>query len=275
MFSYQCPQAFAGRLGGLLTVLMLLIAPSSQAANYTLTVEPVYAPERAAEVYQPLLDYLQQATGHTFTLVAPRNHHFFWRDIRQNIATDFVFEEAQFVDYRVQRFKFIPIARTVEDSRYSLIALPEVAERGLDGLIGRPVICMPSPSLGFALLADMFTNPVAQPDIRSEAASWRDGVEMIFGDEADAAMVPRYIADLYPNLVEIAQSKTLPGPAISAAASVPEADRIAVRDALLKLHESAAASQVLAELGISGFKAASAADYAGNEAILKGFFGYQ
>lgn len=274
MFSSKCPRFVAGKLSGLLTALMLFALPL-QAANYTLTVEPTYTPERAAEVYQPLLDYLQQTTGHQFTLIAPRNHHFFWRDLRQNIATDFVFEEAQFVDYRVQRFQFVPIARTVEDSRYSLIALPEVAEQGLDGLIGRRVICMPSPSLGFAMLADLFTNPVAQPDIRSEAASWRDGVEMIFGDEADAAMVPRYIADLYPNLVEVAQSRTLPGPAVSASAGVPEADRDAVRDALLKLHESSAASQVLAELGVSGFKATDAAEYAGDEAILKGFFGYQ
>lgn len=274
MFSSKCPRFVAGNLSGLLTALMLFALPL-QAANYTLTVEPTYTPERAAEVYQPLLDYLQQTTGHQFTLIAPRNHHFFWRDLRQNIATDFVFEEAQFVDYRVQRFQFVPIARTVEDSRYSLIALPEVAEQGLGGLIGRRVICMPSPSLGFAMLADLFTNPVAQPDIRSEAASWRDGVEMIFGDEADAAMVPRYIADLYPNLVEVAQSRTLPGPAVSASAGVPEADRDAVRDALLKLHESSAASQVLAELGVSGFKATNAAEYAGDEAILKGFFGYQ
>jgi len=274
MFSSKCPRFVAGKLSGLLTALMLFALPL-QAANYTLTVEPTYTPERAAEVYQPLLDYLQQTTGHQFTLIAPRNHHFFWRDLRQNIATDFVFEEAQFVDYRVQRFQFVPIARTVEDSRYSLIALPEVAEQGLDGLIGRRVICMPSPSLGFAMLADLFTNPVAQPDIRSEAASWRDGVEMIFGDEADAAMVPRYIADLYPNLVEVAQSRTLPGPAVSASAGVPEADRDAARDALLKLHESSAASQVLAELGVSGFKATNAAEYAGDEAILKGFFGYQ
>lgn len=274
MFSSKCPRFVAGKLSGLLTALMLFALPL-QAANYTLTVEPTYTPERAAEVYQPLLDYLQQTTGHQFTLIAPRNHHFFWRDLRQNIATDFVFEEAQFVDYRVQRFQFVPIARTVEDSRYSLIALPEVAEQGLDGLIGRRVICMPSPSLGFAMLADLFTNPVAQPDIRSEAASWRDGVEMIFGDEADAAMVPRYIADLYPNLVEVAQSRTLPGPAVRASAGVPEADRDAVRDALLKLHESSAASQVLAELGVSGFKATNAAEYAGDEAILKGFFGYQ
>jgi hypothetical protein len=253
----------------------MLMSFQTIAANYTFTVEPTYTPERAAEVYQPLLDYLKQSTGHQFTLLAPRNHHFFWRDLRQNIATDFVFEEAQFVDYRVQRYQFVPIARTIEDSRYSLIALPEVAERGLDGLIGRRVVCMPSPSLGFAMLAELFTNPVAQPDIRSEAASWRDGVEMIFGDEADAAMVPRYIADLYPNLVEVAQSKTLPGPAISAASSVPEVDRNAVRDALLKLHESAAASQVLAELGITGFKETDASDYAGDEVILKGFFGYQ
>ena len=42
----------------------------------------------------------------------------------------------------------------------------------------------------------------------SVAASWKDGVEMVFSSETDAAMVPAYIAQTYPNLVPVATSRT-------------------------------------------------------------------
>jgi hypothetical protein len=228
-----------------------------------------------AQIYQPLLDYLGRETGHRFVLSAPRNYQFHWRDLRQNAATDFVFEEAHFTDYRIQRFNFRPLARLAERTSYSLVALPQTAELGTEGLVGKRLITMTSPSLGYALLSEMFINPLAQPDIRSEAASWRDGVEMVFGDEADAAMVPRFIADLYPNLQVISRSRDFPGMAFSASPKVPETIANAVRDALLKLHENPDAYQALVEIGSSRFEPASAADYRGSDEMLKGFFGFQ
>lgn len=134
---------------------------------------------------------------------------------------------------------------------------------------------MPSPSLGFALLAEMFKNPVAQPDIRSEAASWKDGVEMVFAGEADAAMVQTYISDQYPNLVVVQRTRDFPGRALTAAPSVPTEVKQAVKDAMLKLHEDQSVYEVLVELGASKFEPATATEYAGSEQMLKGFFGYE
>ena len=54
----------------------------------------------------------------------------------------------------------------------------------------------------------------------------------------------------------------------------PEAKQ-AVKDALLKLHEDQGAYEVLAELGVTQFIAASGADYDGDEKVLEGFFGYK
>jgi ABC-type phosphate/phosphonate transport system substrate-binding protein len=255
-------------------LLLSVMCPSAQAATFTLGIEPSYPKDQAQEVYKPLLDYLNKTTGHTFTLVVPRNYHFLWRDLRQNKPLDFTFEEAHFVDYRVQRQGFEPLVRTAEPTSYSLLAMPELAEKGLGGLVGQRIACMPSPSLGFALVAEMFKNPVAQPDIRSEAATWRDGVEMVFAGEAEAAMVQTYIADLYPNLVAIQKTRDFPGAAMSAAPGVDPAAKQAVKDALLKLHEDETLLEVLVELGASKFEPTNAAEYAGAEAMLKGFFGY-
>jgi ABC-type phosphate/phosphonate transport system substrate-binding protein len=252
---------------------MLFGAPVA-AANLTLAVEPSYPQEQAEQVYQPLLDYLGRTTGHRFRLVVPRNYHFLWRDLRQNEPVDFAFEEAHFVDYRVTRHGFDPLVRTAEPTRYTLAAQAEQAEEGLDGLVGRRIACMPSPSLGFALLAELYKNPVAQPDIRSEAASWRDGVEMVFAGEAEAAMVQSYITDLYPQLVTIEQSRDFPGRALSAAAGVAPEIREAVKQAMLALHQDPEALEVLTELGTARFVPATRQDYAGSEQMLNGFFGY-
>jgi ABC-type phosphate/phosphonate transport system substrate-binding protein len=258
------------------TALVLCAAfwQTASAAEFKLGIEPSYPRDQAQEIYKPLLDYLQKTTGHTFVLVVPRNYHFLWRDLRQNAPLDFALEEAHFVDYRVKRHGFEPLVRTVEPTNYTLLAQPDLAENGINGLVGRRIACMPSPSLGFALVAEMYKNPVAQPDIRSEAASWRDGVEMVFAGEADAAMVQTYIADAYPNLVAVSKTRDFPGRALSAAQGVDPAVKQAVKDAMLKLHEDADQLNTLNELGTAQFQETTAAEYAGAEQMLSGFFGY-
>lgn len=263
------------RVSGLLAALVAALAgPCAMAAEFTVSVEPSYPPSQAREVYKPLLDYLAQATGHEFTLVAPRNYHLLWRDIRSERSVDFAYEEAHLTDYRAQRQGFEPLARVAQPTSYVLIAEPETAERGAASLVGYPVVSMPSPSLGYALLGEIFRNPVSQPDIQSAAATWRDGVEMIFSDEAEAAMVPAYIAQLYPNLAEVSRSREFPGTAFSAAPSVPAEVKQAVREALLKLHEDPELYSVLGELGVNRFEPATAAEYRGSQRMLRGFFGY-
>jgi ABC-type phosphate/phosphonate transport system substrate-binding protein len=247
----------------------------ARAADYVVSVEPSYPPEQIQEVYKPLAEYLKAATGHNFRIVAVRNYHFYWRDLRQNVKTDFSFAEAHFTEYRMRRYGHVPLARKNEATAYSLLADPEHAERGVDGLVGRRVVTMPSPSLGFALLAELFKNPVSQPEFRSEASSWRDGVEMVFSGDAEAAMVPDYIAQQYPNLVELARSREFLGTTMSASPEVPENVRSVVRDALLRMHEDESAFNVLVEIGASGFEPANPADYRGAEEALRGFFGYQ
>lgn len=258
------------------TVLLLCAAvcQTASGADFKIGIEPSYPREQAMEIYKPLLEYLKKTTGHNFILVVPRNYHFLWRDLRQNAPLDFAFEEAHFVDYRTKRHGFEPLVRTIEPTNYTLLAQPELAEQGLSGLVGRRIACMPSPSLGFALVAEMFKNPVAQPDIRSEAASWRDGVEMVFAGEADAAMVQTYIADTYPNLVAVNKTRDFPGRAVSAAAAVDPAVKQAVKEALLRLHEDPDQLNTLNELGTTQFQETSATEYAGAEQMLSGFFGY-
>ncbi|MBD8525264.1 phosphate/phosphite/phosphonate ABC transporter substrate-binding protein [Pseudomarimonas arenosa] len=261
---------------GLLALGLASATWQARADTYTVTVEPSYPPDQAAEVYQPLFDYLGKETGHTFKILATRNYHFYWRDLRQSRPTDFAFEEAHFTDYRAKRAGFEPLAKKTERAVFVLLVSdPELADAGLNALVGRRIVSMPAPSMGFALAAEMYKNPIAQPEIRSEASTWRDGVEMVFSGDAEAAMVPVHIADQYPNLVEVSRSKDYPGAAFSAGPTVPDEVKAAVKAALLKLSDDPSAFEILAELGATGFVEVAEGEYDGQEKMLAAFFGYR
>lgn len=263
------------KLNHVVAALALSFTFPALAADYTLAVEPNYPPRVAQQVYTPLLEYLSRSTGHNFTLRTATNYHVYWRDLRSNAKTDFAFEEAHFTDYRIDRLGFRPLVRTVEGTKYLLLADAAVAEEGIAGLIGYRVVSMPAPSMGYLLLGELYKNPIAQPEIMSTAKKWTDGVDMVFAQESEAAMVPNYIAQQYPNLVTVSESREFIGRTLSAGGTVPADVRKAVVDAMLKLHEDNALYEVLAELGTTQFVAAKREDYAGNERLLRGVFGYR
>jgi len=256
-------------------VFSMLLAGAAKAADYTVAVEPNYPPARAQEVYKPLLDYLSKATGQRFILKTAGNYHVYWRDMRGGAVTDFAFEEAHFTDYRINRQRFTPLVRVADPTKFVLLVDANNADAGANGLIGRRIASMSAPSLGYLLLGDLYKNPIAQPEIQSVAASWADGVEMVFAGETDAAMVPGYIARTYPNLVSVATSRDFVGRAFSANPKVPADVRKKVADALLRLHKDQTLYDVINELGATQFVPATAADYAGSERLLRGVFGYQ
>lgn len=257
------------------TVLSLLFAGSAAATDYTVTVEPNYPPAQAQQVYAPLLAYLSKATGQRFILKTSGNYHVYWRDMRSGAPTDFAFEEAHFTDYRINRQRFIPLARVADPTKFVLLVDSANADGGANGLIGRRIASMSAPSLGYLLLGELYKNPIAQPEIQSAAASWKDGVEMVFAAETEGAMVPGYIASTYPNLVSVATSRDFVGRAFSASPRVPPDVRTKVTQALLALHKNPALFDVISELGATQFVPATAAEYAGNERLLRGVFGYQ
>jgi hypothetical protein len=261
------------------TVLASLLLAASfsvpaSAANYTVSVEPNYPPDQAREVYQPMLAYLDKATGQHFILKTSANYHVFWRDLRAAVPTDFAFEEAHFTDYRINRQHFTPLVRVADPTKFTLLVDNSMVAGGVNGLIGRRIVSMSAPSLGYLLLGELYKKPIAQPEIQSVAATWKDGVEMVFSGETDGAMVPSYIASTYPNLVPLSESREFMGRALSASPTVPADVRKAVTQAMLVLHKDNSLYDVISELGATQFVPASAAEYAGSERLLRDVFGY-
>jgi hypothetical protein len=261
------------KLSVFLSLVLIGSTGAAQAAEYTFGVEAEYPAAQAAEVYKPLLDYLKKSTGHTFKLKASRNYHAQWRAIMVNEPVDFVYEDAHFADYRMNRQGFLPLARNVENASYLLLA--ETSSSTVDQLIGMPIASMSSPSLGYLLLGENYRNPMQQPEVKSFAATWKDGVEMVFNQEAKAAMAPRFIAELYPNLNVVLRSREIPGRLVLASNKVPADVRKAVSNALLKIHTSNDGFTALNEIGTAQFVLPNRADYVGQERMLRSVFGYK
>ena len=171
------------------------------------------------------------------------------------------------------RFGYTPLVKTADPIAYSLLSNSSEAET-IKSFVARPVSSMPAPSLGYALLLELFPNPIQQPMMVTTAQSWRDTVEIMSSGEADAAMVPKWLQNEYSNLTPVTTSRDFPGAAISVSPKVEASVRQALTTALLKMHEDQKLYEVLAELGITQFIEANAAEYKGSEAMLRDFYGY-
>lgn len=266
------------RLATHLACLFPLLGGSiASAAEYRFTPEPAYTQEAAEEIYKPLLEYLGKATGEKFVLTPPANYSTYWRQIREPDNTDFSYDEAHFADYRIQHSKFIPLVRRLQPTSYTLLASPYFEGETAKDLENSRIATMPAPSMGYALLAEIFPDPVQQPEIKSSAASWRECLDILNSDEADAMIFPTWMLETFgnPSHITVFTSKEMAGPAILASPNVPEDVRNKVRDALLNVDGAPELGELLLELGVTKFVPATAADYEGNQEMLSGFYGYK
>ncbi len=254
-----------------------LIGTSAHAAEYRFTPEPAYTPAAAEEIYKPLLDYLSKATGEKFVLAPAANYASYWRDILKPDQTDFSYDEAQFADYRINHLGFIPLVRRSQGTSYTLLANPDFEGEKPSALLSSRIATMPAPSLGYAVLMQVFSDPVQQPDISSNAASWRDCLDMLNSGEAQAMIFPTWMLETFgnPSMVTLYTSRDFAGSAILASPDVPEDVRNKVRDALLNAEGAPELGELLLELGITKFVSAEPKDYAGEQKMLSGFYGYK
>lgn len=235
-------------------------------------VNPVYPPEQARLVYQPLVDYLNDTTDLDFELVVERNFHRYWINARRNEAPPLVLEDAQMAAWRQSRFDYRPLVTTSNPLTFSLLTSGNFADDSLGDFVGRRVSSLPSPSFGYLVLANWFSNPLQQPRIISTAQSWLDAVEMVFSNEVDAAIAPDNLVSRYPNLYPIETSVEFPGLTLSASAKVPEDVQQLLVEALTTLHDNPDHHAALFELDVDRFVATDPSRYQGLEKWLSTIF---
>lgn len=237
-----------------------------------LLINPVYPPEQARLVYQPLVDYLNDSTGLEITLTVDRNFHRYWLNARRNEAPPLILEDAHMAAWRMVNFDYRPMVAPASPTTFSLLTTGAFADDSLNDFVGRRISSLPSPSLGYLVLADWFDNPLQQPLILSTATSWLDAVEMVFSAEADAAIAPNNLVARYPNLYPVETSPEVPGLTLSASPDLPADVRQALIDAMIALHEDETHHAALFELDIDRFDSVDPESYEGLEDWLSTIF---
>ena len=249
------------------------VSQPSTAMELTLVGQPSFDEYRANLVYSPLVEYLNQVTEHTITLQTPRDFTRYWQDIRAGRTPELVLDDAHIMDYRIRQQGYVPLARVQEPLTFSLLTSGNMADDPLEDFVGRIISTLPAPSLGYVVLSGWYNNPMVQPVVASTAQTWRDGVEIVFAMEADAAMAPSFIAERYPNLYPVDSSEEFPGLTLAASPEVPEEVQAEIREAMLNMASDESAQAVLTELYTEGFVEASAEDYEGYADLLSVLFG--
>jgi len=251
------------------TALDAFVPLGTEPMTLTLKVHPTYPPEQAALVYQPLINYLNSSLPHRIELQTSPDFPRFWMDIRRGNQPDLVLEDAHLIALRMERDGYTPLVKANQPATFSLLTSDVNPDIELADFIARPISTMPAPSLGYLVLASWYENPMQQPLILSNAASWRDAVEIVFSMEADAAIVTHDVAARYVNMGVVQTSREFPFATIAASARVPAEVQEQISEVLLSLHENADHYSALNELEIERFVPASVGEYQGLESWLE------
>lgn len=239
-----------------------------------LMVYPTYAPEQAARVYRPLVEYLSAATPYEINLLTSRNYHSYWLEMRRGETPDLTLDEAHLTAWRMVEQGYTPLVKPAAPVTYSLLTSDAYADGDLSTFVARRVATLPSPALGYVVLVSWYTNPLQQPRILSTAQTSLNAVESIFAQEAEAAMAPNWLAERYPNLYAVRTSQEFPGNTLSIAPDLAPEVGQAITEAMLMLHDDPDHYTALNELNVERFQEADPIEYEGLDQLLSTVFAY-
>ena len=254
-------------------LLLLFVTTLSFGQTVTLAVEAIYPKDQAEFVYEPLKDWLEKKTGYRVNIESADNYYFYWRSAKNN-QPEFTLDASHIAAYRMQENNYVPLARQQEEVSFHLISNFEPADGQSIGefLVGESVVTLPTPNMGSILFDKWFTDLFLQPRKVVTALSWADVLEQVFAQSANAAIIPSYLFDLYPNFLSLQESQPFPGLTFLASPNVDPQVRQSFKDAIISLGSDDESYDILAELNTDGFIEANSEEYEGLAELLKNMY---
>ena len=281
MYEKTIPSVNPYLLGALL-VLTLATGFSAQPASaagdeLVLAVQPILEEEQTRKVFQPLCDYLAQATGRRCRIFTSPNFYAYWDNVRQSTAFNLVLDAAHFTDYRAQKLGFEVLAKIPDTVTYTLITRDSELILDAAELVGKRVATLGIPSIGAARLNGLFPNPSRQPVV-IEVGAAEKGMRLLLDGKVNAAILPTpFVSQQMASGAGVSVVLTtdpIPHIALSTSSSIDASTRTALRNALLSAHTREDGRKMLKLIGFERFDPASLAVYAGQGMILKEYWGY-
>jgi phosphonate transport system substrate-binding protein len=269
-FKGRCARLVAALLAG---GLLGLAASAAGAAPFRLVVQPIQTPQFMSQAWQPLARYLTRQLGEPVQLVTAHNFLTYWETMKRPGSYDLVLDAAHFTAFRMQRMGYEPLVKLPEVVSFSLVTDQDTLILEADELVGKRIATLASPSLGALRLAELFANPIQQPQI-IEVDSSDEAIAQLRSGRAVAAMIPTPLAVANPGLNTVLTTPQVPQMALSAGPSVAPETRARIRDALLNAERTPEGRQMLEALRLQRFEPADPALYRGLERLLEGVWGY-
>ena len=257
----------------LLATLLASFSLTSVADEYSFVVQPILSPQKTVEAFTPLTEYLSEATGHKIRLVTAINFLSYWETMKKKGQYDFILDAAHLTDYRQQRMGYQVLVKRPDVVSYTLVTSDSAEIIEPEELIGKTVATIGSPSLGMLRVNKMFPNPLRQPMI-VEANNSTESIQKVLDGKAVGAIIPTPLVGRYPELVTIVTTEQVPHTAISAAPSVPEEVKLAVRNALISASTTEQGKKMLAAIQFPGFEPTNKKTYKGYAGLLEDMWGY-
>lgn len=243
----------------------------------TLLIQPILGEEQTRKAYQPLAEYLENATGKKCIILTQPNFLSYWNTMRKTGGYDLVLDAAHFTDYRVQKYGFKVLAKVPDTVSYSLVVPEDKLIFDPSELAGKTVATLGPPSIGAARLSAMFPNPMRQPTI-IQVESSEDGMELVVNGKVHAAILPTPLVSQQMarsgGITVVMTTEPIPHIAISAAPGLNGALRDKINATLLAAGKTDAGKKMLKGIGFERFDPATSAIYAGQARILKEYWGY-
>lgn len=253
-------------------VCFLLSWSAVKADELTLAVALGLSPQQAAQAYEPLVNYLAEATGKDIRLETSVNILAHWQLMRRE-AYDIVIDAPAFTAYRVVKMGYTVVAKLPDVLSFTLASHVDFGILDPTELIGRRVASQPSPALGALGLVNLFPDSVRQPHI-VPVDTHVDAAQLAVDKRAVGAMLPTSLVANFPDLVPVYTTDQLPAPGISVSSRVSPELRERIRQALLNAQNSSTGRAMLEALNVPYLEEADNDTYQGIETMLEGVWGY-
>lgn len=253
--------------------LCSVMSVSAQTAALKFAIPPFLPTAELEKSFGPLVQKLSEMTGTPIELEVFPNYLAFWQETRTGSPFDIALDSAPTTDFRVQRQHWRVIAKLSGTVTQSLVTGPNDLVLDPSELINKKIAVQSSPSVSALTLYQLFPNPVQQPQLVFVDSN-RAAADAVKAGKVAAAVIPTPIAAGYPSLNVVTTTAPLPFLAVSVSPSVSPALAKSLQSALIRLGETPAGEALLKQSQLRAFSKATDRDYAGQEKLLEGTFGY-
>lgn len=270
----QRPQWAVLGLLSLLTLATALLYPRTvNAADIRFAVQPILDAEATRKAYQPLADYIAQATGKSVELVTTFDYAEFWLRMQRGNEFNLILDGPFYTDYRIKQQGHVPLVKVPGLVSYSLVTKSGEAILDASELIGKKIATIIPPAPGGLVMQKMFTHPSRQPYIVA-AKSSEQALEMLVKGQVTAAMIPTPLAAQAmgqgKEIATVITSPQTPHITLTAGPNIDAATREKITNALLEANKTPKGQEMLKKIGFpEGFETTKPEIYRGYSDYLK------